>query len=65
MYLGPADAILALDVEFEGSLTAIEVEGAVKSVQKAIRAEHPEFKRIFVEAKAIGVKERVGSATTD
>ena len=65
MYLGPADVILALDIEFENRLTADEVEHAVNSLQDAIRAEHPEFKRIFVEAKAINAKERVGSVTTD
>jgi cation diffusion facilitator family transporter len=65
MYMGPTDVILALDVEFENHLTADEIESAVKTVQNAIRAKHPEFKRIFVEAKAIGEKERVGSETTD
>ncbi|MCC3153779.1 cation diffusion facilitator family transporter [Hymenobacter sp. BT770] len=65
MYLGPADVILALDIEFENRLTADEVEHAVHALQNAIRAEHPEFKRIFIEAKAIGEKERVGSATLD
>ena len=65
MYLGPADVILALDIEFENRLSADEVEHAVRALQNAIRAEHPEFKRIFIEAKAIGEKERVGSATLD
>ena len=65
MYLGPADVILALDIEFENRLSADEVERAVHALQVAIRAEHPEFKRIFVEAKAIGALERVGSATAD
>jgi len=62
MYLGPADVVLALDVEFENRLSADEVEHAVLALQDAIRAEHPEFKRIFVEAKAIGQQERVGRA---
>jgi cation diffusion facilitator family transporter len=65
MYLGPADVILALDVEFESRLSADQVEHAVDTLQDAIRAKHPEFKRIFVEAKAIGEKERVGSAVMD
>ena len=61
MYLGPADVILALDIEFENRLSAGEVEHAVIAVQKAIRAEYPEFKRIFVEAKAIDEQERVSN----
>ncbi|MBF9239216.1 cation diffusion facilitator family transporter [Hymenobacter sp. BT683] len=65
MYMGPTDVILALDVEFENRMTASEVETSIKTIQSAIRDKHPEFKRIFVEAKSIVEKERVGSATVD
>ena len=63
MYLGPTDVILALDIEFERRLSADEIERAVHKLQDDIRAEHPEFKRIFVEAKAIGEAERVGGSS--
>jgi cation diffusion facilitator family transporter len=53
MYLGPTDIILALDVEFSSSLSAEDVERTIDKLQDDIRAEHPEFKRIFVEAKAL------------
>ncbi|MDB5233638.1 MAG: cation transporter [Hymenobacter sp.] len=53
MYLGPNDAILALDVEFAAHLTSAEVAEAVEHLQDAIRAEHPDFKRIFIEAKSL------------
>jgi cation diffusion facilitator family transporter len=53
MYLGPADIILALDVEFAPHLSATEVERTIARLQDDIRAEHPEFKRIFVEAKSL------------
>lgn len=52
-YLGPADVILALDVEFAHHLTAEEIERAIDNLQVAIRAKYPEMKRIFVEAKAL------------
>ncbi|MBD2767156.1 cation diffusion facilitator family transporter [Hymenobacter sp. BT664] len=64
MYLGPADVILALDIEFANHLSANEVEQAVDELQNAIRARHPQFKRIFIEAKAIDENERVESAAT-
>ncbi|GAB3874983.1 cation diffusion facilitator family transporter [Hymenobacter segetis] len=51
MYLGPNDVILALDVQFADDLTSNEVAGAVEQLQDAIRAEHPEVQRIFIEAK--------------
>lgn len=56
MYLGPADVILALDVEFKDQLSADEVETAIDQLQDAIRVKYPEFQRIFIEAKSI-VKE--------
>ena len=62
MYLGPADVILALDIEFANNLSADEIERAVDTLQDAIRAQHPQFKRIFVEAKAISHQERVANA---
>ncbi|MBH8559343.1 cation diffusion facilitator family transporter [Hymenobacter negativus] len=51
MYLGPNDVILALDVQFADDLSATQVAAAVEELQDAIRAEHPEVQRIFIEAK--------------
>ena len=53
MYLGPADAILALDVAFHNHLTAVEVEEAVQRLQTAIKAQYPEFRQIFIEASSL------------
>ncbi|MDO7877598.1 cation diffusion facilitator family transporter [Hymenobacter sp. ASUV-10] len=53
MYLGPTDGILALDVAFHDHLTAVEVEHAVERLQTAIKARHPEFRRIFIEASSL------------
>ncbi|GAB3586220.1 cation diffusion facilitator family transporter [Hymenobacter daeguensis] len=52
-YLGPADVILALDVEFAHHLTSEEIEQAIDKLQDDIRAKYPEMKRIFVEAKSL------------
>jgi cation diffusion facilitator family transporter len=51
MYLGANDVVLALDVDFGDKLTAEQVASAIEQLQDAIRAEHPEVKRIFIEAK--------------
>jgi cation diffusion facilitator family transporter len=58
MYLGPAEAFLALDVRFQQDLSAQQVEDAVGRLEKAIRAKHPEFKRIFVEAESFAPEQR-------
>jgi len=57
-YLGPEDVILALDVQFRRDLNAAEVEQAIDDLQDDIREKYPEFKRIFIEAKALGHKHR-------
>ncbi len=56
LHLGPADAVLALDVQFRRELSSEEVEQAIDRLQDAIRAKHPQFKRIFVEAKRLAAR---------
>ena len=51
MYLGPNDVIMALDVDFADNLSSTQVATAVEDLQDAIRKEHPEVQRIFIEAK--------------
>ena len=53
MYLGPADAILALDIDFHDHLTAVEAEESVQRLQTAIKAKYPEFRQIFIEASSL------------
>jgi cation diffusion facilitator family transporter len=51
MYLGPNDVIMALDVDFADNMSSTQVAAAVEELQDAIRKEHPEVQRIFIEAK--------------
>ncbi|UOE34585.1 cation diffusion facilitator family transporter [Hymenobacter monticola] len=51
MYLGPNDVIMALDVDFADNMSSTQVATAVEELQDAIRKEHPEVQRIFIEAK--------------
>jgi cation diffusion facilitator family transporter len=53
MHFGPNEIFLALDVNFQPELTAVEVEHTVVQLEKRIRQEHPDIKRIFIEARAI------------
>jgi divalent metal cation (Fe/Co/Zn/Cd) transporter len=45
--------VLALDIDFHDRLSSGEVEDAIERLQDNIKAQHPEFKRIFIEAKSI------------
>lgn len=62
-YLGPQDVILALDVQFRRDLSAQEVEEAIDDLQDQIREKYPDFKRIFIEAKALGHRHRAAAVS--
>jgi divalent metal cation (Fe/Co/Zn/Cd) transporter len=53
MHFGPHEVLLALDVEFKPHLSSNEVAEAINRVEAAIRAQHPDLKHIFIEAKAL------------
>lgn len=61
MHFGPDQVLLNLDVQFRPGLSSEQIEAAVDRVEAAIRREHPNIKRIFVEAEAIVArKDRLG-----
>jgi divalent metal cation (Fe/Co/Zn/Cd) transporter len=53
MHLGPHEVLLNLDVRFRPDLSAEEVMMAVDRLERAIRQQHPEVKRIFIEAEKL------------
>lgn len=59
LHFGPEDIMLAVEVEFDDDLGADQIEDAVKRIEANIRHQHPEVKRIFIEAKALVKRSRV------
>lgn len=53
MYLGPDDILLNLEVDFKDALRAGEIEAAVRRIEAQIREQHPDVRRIFIEAAAL------------
>ena len=53
LHLGPRDVLVALNIEFQDSLSADEIEAAVRRIEQKIRAAHSEVKRIFIEAASV------------
>lgn len=58
MHLGPTDILVNLECQFKSDLHAEEIEKAVDALEAAIRTAHPNVRRIFVEARAIGGRSR-------
>lgn len=59
LHMGPKDIMLALNIEFVDSLSADDIELAVSRIEKSIRTNHEEVKRIFIEAASDPQEEEV------
>ncbi|MCX2740852.1 cation diffusion facilitator family transporter [Pontibacter anaerobius] len=57
MHLGPFEILLAMDIKFKSQLASGEVEAAIVRLEKRLLEQHPEVKRIFIEARSITSKE--------
>jgi cation diffusion facilitator family transporter len=52
MHFGPEDVLAALSLDFIDDVPAGDVERAVTRIERAIKAAHPEVRRVFVEARS-------------
>jgi cation diffusion facilitator family transporter len=53
MHMGPDFILLNLSVKFADDVTATELETTVARIEKRIRSDYPQVKRIFVEAERL------------
>ena len=58
MHMGPHDVLLNLQIQFHQGQSATEVEAAVDRLETAIRRQHPDVKRIFIEAGSLAAGAR-------
>jgi cation diffusion facilitator family transporter len=52
MYVGPDDALVTMDIDFDDAVDAAEATHAITAIQQEVRNRYPMIKRIFVEAGA-------------
>jgi len=58
MHLAPDEILLALDVEFKKEMTVEELFESVNKLEEDIKATFPNVKKIYIEAKYFGGKNR-------
>ena len=51
MHMGPDFILANLSVDFKNSISADEVERTIAALDRAIKEQHPQVKRIFIEAE--------------
>jgi len=49
IHFGPQDVLVNLSVDARNSVAAAEIEKGVSSIERAIKAQHPEVTRVFIE----------------
>jgi cation diffusion facilitator family transporter len=59
MHLGPRQVLLNLGIQFRPDLPSGQIPAVIDRIERAIKSEHPEVRRIFIEAE--GLKEVQGS----
>ena len=62
MHFGPQDVLVALSLDFADGLSAVDVERTVSSIERQIKAAHPEVTRVFVEAQSFEAHRRSAAA---
>jgi len=61
MHFGPQDVLVALSLDFDDRIPAGRVESAVTSIERRIKAAHPEVSRVFVEAQNFDAHRRAAA----
>ncbi len=59
MHLGPADVLLALSLDFRDGLDIGQVETTIFRLEKRIKSQFPEVRRVFIEAQSKGDHRRM------
>lgn len=58
MHLAPDEILLALDVEFDKVMTVDDLFDTIATIEDKIKAAYPSVKKIYIEAKNFGGRER-------
>lgn len=58
MHLAPEEILLALDVEFDKAMTVDMLFAEIDSLERKIKQKYPAIKKIYIEAKNFGGRQR-------
>jgi cation diffusion facilitator family transporter len=58
MYIGPDDALVTMDLDFDDGTAAADAGAAIAEVERQVRARYPMIKRLFIEAGSAPAQQR-------
>ena len=53
MHFGPEDILCALSIDLADTASLIDVETPISDLERNIKAEFPQIKRLFIEAQSV------------
>jgi cation diffusion facilitator family transporter len=59
MHMGPDFVLVNISVDFKDNETANSVESVISEIDKTIKADYPQIKRIFIEAEARKIANKI------
>ncbi len=65
MHMGPDYILVNVSVDFNDNLTAGELENGIADIDRAIKAEYPLVKRVFIEAERAGQENQQNRVAVD
>jgi hypothetical protein len=58
MYVGPDDALVTMDLDFEGGTLVADAALALADAERRVRERFPMIKRLFIESGAAPAQQR-------
>jgi len=55
MYIGPDEALVTMDLDFDEACAAGEATAAIAQVERRVRERFPMIRRLFIDAGAVAV----------
>jgi len=58
MYIGPDDALVTMDLDFDDGTAAADAAAAIAAIERQVRERYPMIKRLFIEAGSAPAQQR-------
>lgn len=65
MHLGPEEVLLNLELDFRPEISPAGITEAINRLEREIHRQHPEIRRIFIEARSLQAKARPAEALAE
>lgn len=58
MYMGPDDALVTIDLDFDEGTAAADAAQAISEIEQQVRTRFPMIRRLFIESGSVPLQQR-------